>query len=603
MSRIDGFSRLKGLSSERPAGGIVGSFSRSGGRPARGGAWSDVGQPLGVAGFLAADDPEVGVLDELGNGARLAFAHRAVVHLAHRGDLRGGAGEEDLVADVERVAGEGDFLHAAATVADELEHRVAGDAIEDGRGEGRGLDDALLVHHEDVLAGGLGHEAADVQQDGLVIAAQHRLALGEDGVDVLAGDLPAHHVDVDVHAGEGADLGADALAHALVTQVCAPVPGGDDDAGGVDRAQAHGAVTHEGDGPQVGAVGEEIPLLAQQLQARLHELIGRERHLQHADVRRVHQPLDVLAQAEHRQAAVMRPVSADALEDAQAVMQRVRHHVHVALVPFHEFAVDPDLISAQYGGRRRTHRAILGFLEEGMGRLALFHMPWGPSKQEISWGRVQACAISDRWALAFSISPSYLRTRFSVESTRSLLSDSALSNARLWAQSRVSLIDGAFLRSSVRRAATASTTCSASVWATCGNRARTIRNSRSRSGKSMCRCRQRRFNASDSSRALFEVRMTRGMCLARKVPNSGMVTALSESTSSRNASNSGSALSISSTSSRAGCSDSWALRMGRGSRKRSEKKTASPEASRSAASANVPVPDTISPILSFRSWV
>ena len=70
----------------------------------------------------------------------------------------------------------------------------------------------------------------------------------------------------------------------------------------------------------------------------------------------------------------------------------------------------------------------------------------------------------------------------------------------------------------------------------------------------MKRCRQRRLRPSDSSRALFEVSTTSGMCLALIVPSSGTETWKSDSTSSRKASNSGSALSISSTSSTTGSS-------------------------------------------------
>jgi hypothetical protein len=45
------------------------------------------------------------------------------------------------------------------------------------------------------------------------------------------------------------------------------------------------------------------------------------------------------------------------------------------------------------------------------------------------------------------------------------------------------------------------------------------------------------------------------------------------------------------------------LRIGRGNKKRSEKKTASPLEMRSTASARLEVPAIISPILSRKSWV
>ena len=111
------------------------------------------------------------------------------------------------------------------------------------------------------------------------------------------------------------------------------------------------------------------------------------------------------------------------------------------------------------------------------------------------------------------------------------------------------------------------------------------------------------MSASDSSRAAFEVSTTRGMWIARTVPSSGTVTALSARTSSRKASNSGSALSISSTSNSAGSFERMAARIGRGRRKRSLKKRSSDPAIRSAASESVPAPAMVSAILSLSSCV
>jgi hypothetical protein len=59
-------------------------------------------------------------------------------------------------------------------------------------------------------------------------------------------------------------------------------------------------------------------------------------------VRRAEQPLDVLAEPEDRGAAVVALVAADALEDAEAVVERVRQHVDARLLPAHERAVEPD---------------------------------------------------------------------------------------------------------------------------------------------------------------------------------------------------------------------------------------------------------------------
>ena len=73
----------------------------------------------------------------------------------------------------------------------------------------------------------------------------------------------------------------------------------------------------------------------------------------------------------------------------------------------------------------------------------------------------------------------------------------------------------------------------------------------------------RRLRASCSSRVRLEVRITAGLRRARIVPSSGIVIWKSESTSSRNASNSSSARSISSIRSTTGSSVSIASSSGR----------------------------------------
>ena len=78
-----------------------------------------------------------------------------------------------------------------------------------------------------------------------------------------------------------------------------------------------------------------------------------------------------------------------------------------------------------------------------------------------------------------------------------------------------------------------------------------ISTSRSGVGWSIQWYRQRRFNASCSSRVRFDVTTTAGGSPAAIIPSSGTVTLKSESTSSKNASNSSSARSSSSISSTA----------------------------------------------------
>ncbi|COY17650.1 Uncharacterised protein [Mycobacterium tuberculosis] len=82
----------------------------------------------------------------------------------------------------------------------------------------------------------------------------------------------------------------------------------------------------------------------------------------------------------------------------------------------------------------------------------------------------------------------------------------------------------------------------------------------------MCKYRQRRLSASDSSRVALEVSSTNGARVAVRVPSSGTVTAKSDSTSSSRPSISMSALSVSSISSTVGSVRRIAVSSGRCSR-------------------------------------
>ena len=57
------------------------------------------------------------------------------------------------------------------------------------------------------------------------------------------------------------------------------------------------------------------------------------------------EPVHVLAEAEDRGAAVVALVAADALEDRETIVERVREHVHLRLVPGDQPAVEPDALA------------------------------------------------------------------------------------------------------------------------------------------------------------------------------------------------------------------------------------------------------------------
>src|SRR5262249_27023336 len=146
---------------------------------------------------------------------------------------------------------------------------------------------------------------------------------------------------VRMEALEGARLHADAALRTFVAQVRAPRPGGDRDPRRRLGGEAHRAVAHEGDRPDV-ALAETVR--AHDLETRVEERLARVRDRQLEDVRGAVQPVDVLAQTEDGGAAVVALVAPDALEDAEAVVERVRQHVHLRGFPWDELAVEPDAL-------------------------------------------------------------------------------------------------------------------------------------------------------------------------------------------------------------------------------------------------------------------
>jgi hypothetical protein len=153
-----------------------------------------------------------------------------------------------------------------------------------------------------------------------------------------------------VRPAEGRDLDADAVLHPFLAKVAAPGPDRDDHVDGVLlRKDPHGAVPDEGQRPDVAGVDLVHP---DGLEDRLAELLAGEGAVHLEDVHRTEEPVNVLFQAEDRGTRV-RLVAADALEDAGAVMQGVREHMHLRVVPGNELPVHPDLF------RCLKHRRIL----------------------------------------------------------------------------------------------------------------------------------------------------------------------------------------------------------------------------------------------------
>ena len=105
--------------------------------------------------ILPAHNLKERILEVGGHRPWRAASNAPAVDLADRRELRGGAGEKDLVRHIERIAGESLFDHGHVPFARELHHRVPGDPLQDG-GE-RGCLDLALADDEDILPGTLRH--------------------------------------------------------------------------------------------------------------------------------------------------------------------------------------------------------------------------------------------------------------------------------------------------------------------------------------------------------------------------------------------------------------------------------------------------------------
>src|SRR5665647_1566246 len=249
---------------------------------------------------------------------RPGLADEVVVDLADRHDLGGRAGEEELVGEHHVAARKRALADLDAHAPGDPHDAVAGDAFEDPVAGGR-RQEHTVAHREDVLARALGHVTVLVEHDRLVVPTA-----------------------CDLH------LGADAAPDALLAEVGAPRPHGDDRIHGrVHREDAHLPVPAEDQRADVAglqAVG------ADHLVRGAHEFLEAVRHRHVVELRRALETPQMLAEAEHG-----RPfdglVAADAFEDARAVVERVREDVDLGLAPGHKRAVHPDLLHLSYGHR------------------------------------------------------------------------------------------------------------------------------------------------------------------------------------------------------------------------------------------------------------
>src|SRR5262249_16851475 len=161
---------------------------------------------------------------------------------------------------------------------------------------------------------------------------------GENRVEVGARGLGVRNHARRTDPAPARDLGAYSLAGALLAEVGAPGPGGDDDVDIALRVEPQFAVTAERDRPDVGRFD---PIAAQQVMGGGADVLGRVGHRQVVELGRSRQPGEVVGVAEDGRAAGGL-VAPDALENAGSVVQSVREDVDLGVLPGDEFAVLPN---------------------------------------------------------------------------------------------------------------------------------------------------------------------------------------------------------------------------------------------------------------------
>ena len=269
-----------------------------------------------LVGIAPGGDVEEALLDGLGDGPARARAHRDAIHRADRRDFGRGAGKEELIRQIQHLAGHGHLFHFVAQIMSDGPDSVAGDAAEDGGGQWRRIHHASH-DHEQVLARAFGHIAVNIQADSLVIAQIMGFHGDELAVDVLAADLAQRRSHARGRASPGADQHIHALIDGFFAQIRAPGHGADDDLGRAFAAiHAQGFVTainQRADVAGILFVGPNGGLGC--LNHFLHGVSNGNAH----DFCRVFQPPEMFVAAEDGR-AFGRVVGANAFENAGAIM-------------------------------------------------------------------------------------------------------------------------------------------------------------------------------------------------------------------------------------------------------------------------------------------
>ena len=197
---------------------------------------------------------------------------------------------------------------------------------------------------EDVFAGAFADVAVVVEHDGFVVASEGGLGLGEDAVDVDAGDFEAGGDAGVVDATPRGDAAAEGVGAEVVAE------------GDAHEAEIVGQflelevgdffLAFVGEGADVDVFGEAGAF--DHLDGETAEFVGVVGDVHHEHTAAAEETLVVLAEAEDVDDALfLVPVATDALENAGAVVEGVGHNADLRLFQRNELALEE--------GIRRAH--------------------------------------------------------------------------------------------------------------------------------------------------------------------------------------------------------------------------------------------------------
>ena len=288
---------------------------------------------------MSPNDVEVELLQLTDDRPHLAIADRASIDIDHGGYLGTRATEEDLIGDVELGAVDGalDHFHIQL-LAQQLDHRVPGQSLEDVVRGGRRRDHAV-TDQEDVLGAAFADVTILGQHDRLVEPVLHRLGLGQGGVDIDAGDLGAGRCDVIVDAPPARHHAADTAVDFDIVAKGRHVDG--ERVLEIMEANADLFGAFERKRPDVNVLTEVVA--PNQLDAGFAELVQAHWDLELQDLHGVLHAAVMLSQFEEEELLVLgAPVATNPLEDPGPVLQRVGHQTNPGVGVTLDLAVEVD---------------------------------------------------------------------------------------------------------------------------------------------------------------------------------------------------------------------------------------------------------------------